>query len=336
MAFPTLQQIAALRQPSGFERLAGALTSGYQAYSQADQARQNREAVTAASAKEAQAANFLKQAVAEQDPQKSEALVAQAFTSSPDIVQKFFDVQKTKSSINSVGGTRYQAVPFETGFKVFDRKTGEFESELIEDKSAADKLAVEIETKKSKSSPLASASEGQKKTAAFARRMFDSANQLDSLEQEIDPTSRVIPFISGGTGVMSEAANRLASPEEQRYATAASDFVTAQLRKESGAAIGEDEFERKYREFFPVVGDSKDQILAKRSRRRKAAEDMSLESGGLYESVYKKETPEMKEEVSTVVITHPEYGSVTEADIAETMKANNLTRKQVLDRLGGK
>ncbi len=34
------------------------------------------------------------------------------------------------------------------------------------------------------------------------------------------------------------------------------------------------------------------------------------------------------------VIQHPQYGNVTEDDISATMKANGLTRQQVLDRLG--
>ena len=33
--------------------------------------------------------------------------------------------------------------------------------------------------------------------------------------------------------------------------------------------------------------------------------------------------------------THPQFGDVTEDDIQETMKANNMTREQVLQRLGG-
>lgn len=37
-----------------------------------------------------------------------------------------------------------------------------------------------------------------------------------------------------------------------------------------------------------------------------------------------------------VVLTHPEFGDVTEEDIQETMRANNLTREQVLERLNAR
>lgn len=168
--------------------------------------------------------------------------------------------------------------------------------ELLGVKSKEDlqkeKLQTEIELQNKEISDIGSgnsilknAKEGEKKAASFADRMSVSGVELSKLENEIDPRSRVIPLISsGGTG--SEAANRLASPEEQLYASAASDFVTAQLRKESGAVIGDDEFERKYREFFPVPGDSDKQIEAKRSRRERAIKSMIAESGGVYDALY--------------------------------------------------
>jgi len=41
------------------------------------------------------------------------------------------------------------------------------------------------------------------------------------------------------------------------------------------------------------------------------------------------------EKASIVIENHPVYGNVTEADILKTMKSHNLTREQVLGRLGG-
>ena len=39
-------------------------------------------------------------------------------------------------------------------------------------------------------------------------------------------------------------------------------------------------------------------------------------------------------EVAVIVENHPQYGTVTEDDIAATMQANNMTREQVLNQLG--
>ena len=154
----------------------------------------------------------------------------------------------------------------------------------LERKVSADQKGGEVQKM------LRDAPESAKKASSFARRMTDAGLELDKLEQSIDPTSRVIGYISGGTGITSEAANRMASPEEQAYASAASDFVTGQLRQESGAAIGKDEFDRKYREFFPMPGDNKEQIKLKRDRRNAASQDMKNLSGGLYEALYSEST----------------------------------------------
>lgn len=159
---------------------------------------------------------------------------------------------------------------------------------------------------------LRDASEGSRNAATFANRMIVSNQQLDELESMIDPTNRVIGIVSGGGGITSEIANKIASAEEQQYASAASDFVTAQLRKESGAAIGEQEFERKYREFFPMPGDTQDQIDMKRQRRAMAAQDMSISSGGLYDALY-GEKPEGEIQAEQVVT--PE-GTATEVQLS--------------------
>ena len=171
---------------------------------------------------------------------------------------------------------------------------------------------------------LRDASESEKKALSFARRMTDSGNQLNELEASIDPTARVIGFISGGKGIASEAANRMASPEEQAYASAASDFVTAQLRQESGAAIGEQEFERKYREFFPMPGDSDDQITLKRERRQEASADMGNLSGGLYSEFYGSETEDI-----------PVSNNAPTEEYTEGMTATNPATGQTMRFIGG-
>ena len=49
---------------------------------------------------------------------------------------------------------------------------------------------------------------------------------------------------------------------------------------------------------------------------------------------YEKQS-ETPAETGPVVLTHAGFGDVTESDILETMAANNLTREEVLARLGG-
>lgn len=103
MAFPTLQQIASLQRPTGLQNLGNLLSSGYQAYQQADERSQAKKAAQAGAQKEANAANFIKQAVAEQDPQKSERFILQAFEESPETVDKFFTMQGKRGTANKLG-----------------------------------------------------------------------------------------------------------------------------------------------------------------------------------------------------------------------------------------
>lgn len=66
------------------------------------------------------------------------------------------------------------------------------------------------------------------------------------------------------------AGNYLATPEYQRFDQAKRDFINAQLRKESGAAISQGEFDSAERQYFPQPGDGPE-VLAQKVRNRATA-----------------------------------------------------------------
>lgn len=271
----------------------------------------------------------------EQDPVKKRQMFIQAFQMNPKMVSGYVDTLKKQQEAGQVGAekpaTEYQKQKLELDKRSQDLR--EQEAELRREENINKRKSLENRVKKESmqldklerelaadqkggavQKMLRDASESSKKASSFARRMIDSAGTLEKLEETIDPTNRVIGYISGGEGITSEAANRLASPEEQSYASAASDFVTAQLRQESGAAIGKDEFDRKYREFFPVPGDSKDQIDSKRERRKVASKDMRVLSGGLYEALYtddaQQESAQSQQYTEGMTARNPQTGEV--------------------------
>lgn len=82
-----------------------------------------------------------------------------------------------------------------------------------------------------------------------------------------------------GGGLMSSAANQVLSPEAQKYYQAASDWVRAKLRKESGAAIGQGEMLQEIRTYFPVPGDDPSVIEQKRGAREVATKSMHRAAG---------------------------------------------------------
>jgi hypothetical protein len=85
----------------------------------------------------------------------------------------------------------------------------------------------------------------------------------------------VIPDWMGGT-----AAKNLATGEvRQQYEQAQENWVTANLRAESGAVIGEDEMRKEIKKWFPQIGDSEAEIKQKEKARSVVENAMRLRAG---------------------------------------------------------
>ena len=85
----------------------------------------------------------------------------------------------------------------------------------------------------------------------------------------------VIPDWMGGQALK----QTLTSSIREQYEQAQENWVTANLRKESGAVIGPEEMKKEIRKWFPVVGNSQDVIDQKRQARKIAEESMRRNSG---------------------------------------------------------
>jgi len=81
-------------------------------------------------------------------------------------------------------------------------------------------------------------------------------------------------------------AGFVTSPKGLEYERAKRDFINAQLRAESGAAIAESEFQNAERQYFPIPGDTPAVIERKRKAREEAIKGMIGSSGGAYEAIY--------------------------------------------------
>lgn len=113
--------------------------------------------------------------------------------------------------------------------------------------------------------------EVQSNATAFVSRMRDSSATLDDLESKVGRLDT--------EAAKSTYTNWLASPKAQQYQQARRNWVTANLRKESGAAIPPDELESEYKKWFPVIGDSK-AVIAQKQQSRKVAEEAMLVQAG--------------------------------------------------------
>jgi hypothetical protein len=124
--------------------------------------------------------------------------------------------------------------------------------------------------------------EGQKLAAGFAARM-ESANRIiaglepaGGLPTTMTSLAGSVPFVGG------YLQRQAMTPEQQRYKQAADNWIRANLRKESGAAIGVDEMEAEYRTYFPQPGDDPTTIQQKADARRVTTDAMIKNAGPVY------------------------------------------------------
>ena len=75
------------------------------------------------------------------------------------------------------------------------------------------------------------------------------------------------------------------SGEYKGYDQASRNFISAVLRRESGAAISNSEYENERQKYFPVPGDDKDTIAQKAAARAQAMAGLKAESGSAYDLV---------------------------------------------------
>jgi hypothetical protein len=128
----------------------------------------------------------------------------------------------------------------------------------------------------------AEGTEGQKLSAGFAARMESANNIITKLEgagglpTTMTSLAESVPFVGG------YLQRQAMSPEQQRYKQAADNWIRANLRKESGAAIGEGEMEAEYTTYFPKPGDSPEVIQQKADARKVTTDAMIKNAGPVY------------------------------------------------------
>ena len=134
-----------------------------------------------------------------------------------------------------------------------------------------EKAQIELERLKASATPL---TEGQGKAANFYRRTLSSNIEIDRLG--LDPDSLI-----GRTSYdYAPGLTRLASTDKRNaYRSAVENFIAATLRLESGAAIGDAEFERQYRIYFPQADAGPEEIAQKRKARELAISGLKAEAG---------------------------------------------------------
>lgn len=120
--------------------------------------------------------------------------------------------------------------------------------------------------------------EGERNAGGYAARMVEASRLLDQFETKGRSTYKTDAL--GGVPLVGRALQTSAmTSEQQRYRQAQEDWVRAKLRKESGAAIGQDEMAREISAYFPEPGDRPENIEQKRQAREVANRAMVQSAG---------------------------------------------------------
>jgi hypothetical protein len=120
----------------------------------------------------------------------------------------------------------------------------------------------------------------------YSTRMESADKILNNLEGQYDPliiSAKVSPITSNIPGAQN-AINYKMSANDQKAEQAQRNFLTAVLRRESGAAISPSEFEMGNIQYFQQPNDKPENIKQKAANRREAIEGLKKASGSMSKS----------------------------------------------------
>jgi len=140
--------------------------------------------------------------------------------------------------------------------------------------------------------------EAQGNATAFGMRMLEANTLLNQLEkQDVTSGGRIkgtvqgtltslVPYMGenlaqGAGAIMNTLPSFAGGPSEsqQMYQQAKTNFITAVLRKESGATIQPSEFKTEDEKYFPQAGDTAGVLKQKQKARELAIEAMKIQAG---------------------------------------------------------
>lgn len=137
------------------------------------------------------------------------------------------------------------------------------------------------------------ASVAENRALSFYDRMYDAATELEPLEPNIAALG------IAGQARLKYAPNMAQTPEGQRFNQAAGNFINAALRRESGAAISQSEYERFGQLYFAMPGDKPETLKQKARSRQQLLSSLKAEAGRAYKGKYGDEDEKPKPAVPT-------------------------------------
>jgi len=128
----------------------------------------------------------------------------------------------------------------------------------------------------------AAMTESQSNATAYGMRMKEANAILENMAQQgvlRGANLEAVPLIGESLGKVLPSVLGGSSAAQQQVNQAKSNFITAVLRKESGAVISDSEFEREDKKYFPQVNDSPAVIKQKDNARKLAIKAIEVQAG---------------------------------------------------------
>jgi hypothetical protein len=124
--------------------------------------------------------------------------------------------------------------------------------------------------------------ESQSNATAYGMRMKEANAILEEMAKKgtlRGANIEAVPLVGEGLGKILPSVLGGTSAAQQQVNQAKSNFITAVLRKESGAVISDSEFDREDRKYFPQVNDSPAVIKQKENARKLAIKAIEVQAG---------------------------------------------------------
>jgi hypothetical protein len=203
----------------------------------------------------------------------------------PYVTSESPEVQKLAKTYEE--GFRRGVIDEETAFKRIDSLARMEDSYRSKQASAQERADRKTEGKKP--------TEGERNAAGFVQRMEFSEEKIKDIEggsalsaaqggkAETPYATATTQFLGGIPLVGDFARTKAMNTTQQQYRQAQENWVRANLRKESGAAIGADEMDREIATYFPMPGDKPEVIAQKAQARQVTINAMRKAAGNAYE-----------------------------------------------------
>ena len=182
------------------------------------------------------------------------------------------DFESRKLIADDLGLTGQERKMFLVNGSLSDKATKDIADANRQREAEADRLGLTGEDRQSYVLNGKVPSAGEKQTgdqanaAIYARRMAEAERVLarDDVEKALMSRQNIV------LGSVPSFGNSMVPKEYQLADQAKRDFINAVLRRESGAAIAQSEFDNANKQYFPQPGDSRE-VLSQKARNRRTA-----------------------------------------------------------------